>query len=381
MNKLKSKKGITLVALVVTIAILLILAGISLNLVLGNNGIIERAQLARNKTIEDQANTTKQLKELSDELGDSLRGGIKASQIPEGYYYVGGTLTSGVVISDNAKDENKYEGEAVVGTELEGNQYVWVPCTTDSSSSKLKYARTTDWSDSIEADNGTPALKDELTLTDSSVTYIDSDTANGINANVSKEIVAQIKVEKASVEKNGGYYIGRYETGKDGSATIIKANQKPYTNIKWSDVYSLAKGIGGGTGSTTYLCSSYAWDTAINFIQNNEITNYATTRDNLNENWYDKEVRNSKGDVIKAVNFDMILATGVTTAKSNIFDMGGNVSEYTTEINPGTTESVVLRGGYDNYSLSHNFSAGYRWDVGANYALSYIGFRATLFLK
>ena len=93
MNKLKSKKGITLVALVVTIAILLILAGISLNLVLGNNGIIERAQLARNKTIEDQANTTKQLKELSDELGDSLRGGIKASQIPEGYYYVGGTLT------------------------------------------------------------------------------------------------------------------------------------------------------------------------------------------------------------------------------------------------------------------------------------------------
>ena len=268
------KKGITLVALVVTIAILLILAGISLNLVLGNNGIIERAQLARNKTIEDQANTTKQLKELSDELGDSLRGGIKASQIPE-VYYVGGTLTSGVVISDNAKDENKYEREAVVGTELEGNQYVWVPCTTDSSSSKLKYARTTDWSDSIEADNGTPALKDELTLTDSSVTYIDSDTENGINANVSKEIVAQIK----------------------------------------------------------------------------------------------------------AVNFDTILATGLTTAKSNIFDMGGNVSEYTTEINPGTTESEVLRGGYDNYSLSHNFSAGYRWDVGANYVLSYIGFRATLFLK
>lgn len=61
--------------------------------------------------------------------------------------------------------------------------------------------------------------------------------------------------------------------------------------------------------------------------------------------------------------------------------MGGNVSEYTTEINPGTTESVVLRGGYDNYSLSHNFLAGYRWDVGAKYALSYIGFRATLFLK
>ena len=46
-NYAKKQKGITLIALVVTIVILLILAGISLNIVLGNNGIITKAQEAR----------------------------------------------------------------------------------------------------------------------------------------------------------------------------------------------------------------------------------------------------------------------------------------------------------------------------------------------
>ena len=49
---LKNKRGITLIALVITIIILLILASVSLNLVLGDNGIIERAQQALEKTEE-----------------------------------------------------------------------------------------------------------------------------------------------------------------------------------------------------------------------------------------------------------------------------------------------------------------------------------------
>ncbi len=46
-NSVKKKEGITLIALVVTIVVLLILAGVSLNLVLGNNGIITKAQDAK----------------------------------------------------------------------------------------------------------------------------------------------------------------------------------------------------------------------------------------------------------------------------------------------------------------------------------------------
>lgn len=49
-EKLKQKKGITLIALVVTIVVLIILAGVSINLVLGENGIIQKAQYAKRKT-------------------------------------------------------------------------------------------------------------------------------------------------------------------------------------------------------------------------------------------------------------------------------------------------------------------------------------------
>ena len=65
---MKGNKGITLVALVVTIVVLLILAGISLNLVLGQNGIISRAQDARNQTAEGKANTEKAINALTDEM-------------------------------------------------------------------------------------------------------------------------------------------------------------------------------------------------------------------------------------------------------------------------------------------------------------------------
>ena len=64
----KGNKGITLVALVVTIVVLLILAGISLNLVLGQNGIISRAQDARNQTAEGKTNTEKAINALTDEM-------------------------------------------------------------------------------------------------------------------------------------------------------------------------------------------------------------------------------------------------------------------------------------------------------------------------
>ena len=55
-NNMKNNKGITLVALVVTIVVLLILAGVSINMVLGENGIVTKAKDARDKTKQAQAN-------------------------------------------------------------------------------------------------------------------------------------------------------------------------------------------------------------------------------------------------------------------------------------------------------------------------------------
>ena len=57
--------------------------------------------------------------------------------------------------------------------------------------------------------------------------------------------------------------------------------------------------------------------------------------------------------------------------------MGGNVGEFTTELNPGMSETVVLRGGNSNGDVP----AGYRWDSVSGVAGSNSGFRATLFLK
>ncbi len=64
----KSNQGITLVALVVTIVVLLILAGVSISLVIGQNGIVTKAQEAKEKTINDQINTEKQLNTLYNEM-------------------------------------------------------------------------------------------------------------------------------------------------------------------------------------------------------------------------------------------------------------------------------------------------------------------------
>lgn len=376
----KFNQGITLVALVVTIVVLLILSSVSLNLVLGDNGIIVKAKEAAETTAAEQEKEAMERNLLEKELENSLStpaveptDGVK---IPTGFYYVGGTKASGIVISDNKNDKNKYRNQKVVGTDLLGNQYVWIPCTTDSSSSDLQYART-EWGVEVDGADNSRAIKDELTLTDSSVTYSDADTANGINADVSKEIVAQIKAEKTSVAKYGGYYIGRYEVGKNGDTAVVKYNQTPYASITWSTAYGLAKQIITNSEATSYLCSSYAWDTAVNFIQNNSTAkNYATSIEGFNGNWNPQAVKDPSGNVIKPAGTSQQLNTGLTTQFCNIFDMGGNEAEFTTELNPGTSETVVVRGGY-----YINCPAGRRLDYGSGYAGVAYGFRATLFLK
>ena len=382
-QKEKFNQGITLVALVVTIVVLLILAGVSLNLVLGENGIISKAREASTKTVQAQQNSEIEMNLLEQELANATKEPDPAEgvKIPTGFYYVGGTKTSGIVISDNVNDKDKYKNKAVVGTDLLGNQYVWIPCTTDSSSSDLQYART-EWGVEVDGDDNSRAIKDELTLTDASVTYSDADTANGINADVSKEIVAQIKAEKASVAQYGGYYIGRYEVGRNSDTAVVKYNQTPYASITWSTAYGLAKKIITNSEVNSYLCSSYAWDTAVNFIQNNSTAkNYATSIEGFNGNWNPQAVKDPSGNVIKPAGTSQQLNTGLTTQFCNIFDMGGNEAEFTTELNPGTSETVVLRGGDYDYSYYSDGPAGYRWDDLSGGAHIILGFRATLFLK
>ena len=373
---LKNKKGITLVALVVTIVILLILAGISIS-TLTNTGIFEKARDARKKSEVAEKQQSETLdsyeKELNKYTSDNLEEniGVKFEKNIELHDKNGAKIIVPAGFKVVNTDELTVE-KGIVIEDSKGNQYVWIPCTTEDSKSQLHFKRT-EWDVEVDGADNSRASKDELTLT-CPENYSD----NGLTYAVVNEIVAQVKAEKDSVRRNGGYYIGRYEVGDENGTAVIKADQTPKVNINWSAAYGIAKEIGGGPGATTYLCSSYAWDTAINFIQNNGFSNYAKAReDSYNENWADKNVKDLKGNIIKVANKVERIPTGKTTPKSNIYDMGGNIAEFTTEVMPSTSEPVVLRGG--NYS--YHFPAGRRYDDGTSGANSFSGLRATLFLK
>lgn len=351
----KRSKGITLIALVLTIIVLLILAGVSIATLTGSSGLITRANQAKEATEQAGIEELKQIAQLEAQTYvntyEHTTADNKKVPVPAGFTVI--------------KEEGKNVADGIVITDSRGNEYVWIPCT------KEQYKRTTEgWHIETDGTDNSKATKDELTLTDA--TFSEIDTANGINKEVTDEIVKQINAEKASVEKYGGYYIGRYETGIENNEAVIKPNVEAKTNLKWRNAYDLAKGIGGGTEATTYLCSSYAWDTAINFIQNNGTTNYATSRDDFNENWKDREVKDKNGNIIKPVGQAIRLKTGLTTSKSNIYDMGGNVAEFTTELNPNSSEPAVLRGGnYDNY---YSGPAGSRSDYGVSVSYSILRF-------
>lgn len=407
----KSDRAITLIALVVTIIVLLILAGVTINSVVGSDGVIKKSKVAVNQYKKSEGEEEVSIKNLEnvvdkykkDSQENFLKSGEYASNtdmysdgtslavIPAGFTVSGmaseNKISSGLVIYKGDLSKADWTtGKDTAGNDIKRtyNQYVWIPCTEE------EYKRT-EWG--VEAD-GSPAsraFKDETEL--ASVTPSDFDNGNGIKNDTLNEIVKQISSEKNSVKKYGGFYIGRYEVGEDN---VITQYKEPSASLKWSEAYTNAKNIDVGSASVSYLSSSYARDTALNFIQNNsEFKTYASSRSNgsngadINENWQDKSVKytDAKGvSKTKAAGTATRLQTGVTTAKCNIYDMGGNVAEFTTELNPLTNgdndATVVLRGGYywgaDVWVTS---PAGYRCDTHSGRAHVSKGFRATLFIQ
>lgn len=390
--KNKQEKGITLIALVVTIVVLLILAGVSLSLVLNNNGVISKAKEARDKYAEAQTNDEKQLNEVSDwikeTVGDTTGGGsaggsgstVDGVPIPAGFVYVGGTKASGLVISDAAADKEKYKGQTTVGTDLQGNQFVWIPVENIADYKRTAYS-------------GLIASGTTDTATNSEqIKYSSSDS------HYFKEALPAD--EKTSVETNKGFYIGRYEAGdkesteaktlrEDGASTsntiTVKAGQAPYNYVTITQAKSLAEGFSTKqkyTSVKSKLVSSYAWDTAIAFIQK---TNSDYGRSSEEGNYknsptftYTGIADTEKNKQTKAYGTRTLIPTGQTTAVNNIYDMGGNVWEDTTESYSTMDNPYTSRGG----GYSDDFAsgpAGYRSRNSGDASAS-DGFRLTLFL-
>ena len=387
---LGDKKGITLVALVVTIVVLLILAGVSINLVLGNNGIIAKAKDAETRSAEASQNDLKGMNGLVSEMEGALAGngstgsGNGNGNTGSGNNFV--TKNTEVTYPDGkvwipegfkvADDSASTVQGGVVIEDKDGNQFVWVPVATiaDYKRTAYSYNVATD-----EMDTATNSIKIKYDIDEEDFTE------------------ALPEDEKTSVEKYKGFYIGRYEAGdKDSTeASIpdlrtsssstsnkisIKAGQAPYNYVTRTQAVSLAEGFKTQQGykAKTKLVSSYAWDTTIAFIQkvnsdygdSSEEGNYSNTTFSYTDITGTSQTK-ANGSIV-------LVPTGQTTPVCNIYDMGGNVEEWTTESCSLTNYPYVRRGG-SRSSTFESSPAGYRPSPTENPYGSF-GFRLTLFM-
>ena len=127
MEKLKKCEGITLVALVITVIILIILAGISISLVLGENGLISKARQGAQNYQEAEIRETELLDTVQAYLGET-----NPSSTPSTYtsYAMGDTVTLGGeefwVIEDSDENTSTVKLLAklnVITTEGDSNRY------------------------------------------------------------------------------------------------------------------------------------------------------------------------------------------------------------------------------------------------------------------
>ena len=452
-SKNKRQNGITLIALVITIIVLLILAGVSIAMLTGQNGILTQAQNASTQTEIAEAKEKAQMdimawqserlengqdatlndetiktiltgkdyvKELKDTSFISTKGDheiqyselyttgnnqggtanageevtkpstwpesneIKAISdgagntipLPIDFYYVGGTKTEGVVISDAPNDD--------MDNTAEGNQFVWVPVDNyDDFQRQVGYAsgnlNVTTWpSDYGEADS----TGVNQYLADNSMQETDT---------TKQEAMAMYE----SVKDYGGFYIGRFEAGQEDGNLVVKKGKAVYNNVPWSANGSNMQETAGTTGGavelsrnfdsryanqsvTSTLCYGVQWDATMNFIDPNYITKATIGTPACSEDSY---VRDSTGQG-NYLDDDSTNNPGNTGAKEeykikNIYDLAGNVFEWTME--SCDTFLRVVRGG--NYTDSGSEDPSSIRDLNSpDNTIPRIGFRVTLYL-
>ena len=389
--KNKQEKGITLIALVVTIVVLLILAGVSISLVINNNGVISKAKEAKNRYAEAQTNEENQLNELANWI-DEMETGIKKVDgvpIPEGYYYVGGTKAKGLVISDKKADAGKYKTVTdgnIPQTELIGNQWVWVPVETPSSlyttvaaGQKLygnTEVKTTKYTNSEIISGITRGLpgdtssfrEPDLVLGSDGTSY---DYANYATAgfggleNMAETMVSEYDEMIRSIEKYKGFYIGRYELTANGEKT--GATQTCENGVNWYRLYAnCKKWAKEGSKVKTRMIWGLQWDVTCNWLAGSgfDITD--------SSKWGNYSNNDANGAGSKQ-------NTGFSKSwkANNIYDFAGNCVEFTQEAY-GTSGRAVRGGVYINYGS--RLPASSRSDGDPAGTDSLYGSRPTLYL-
>ena len=390
-------KGITLIALIITIIVMLILVGVVVTVVIQSN-LLGTAKTAGDKyktAYEDESNMSEVTinGEKYASIEDYLEGkvklpegagkrfsetkeytdGTKTAWIPAGFTVSGKngetTIDGGLVIYDIP--ENEIENVKWDGTEkTKYNQFVWIPVevnkTTEPKDTETSIASfyRSKWADNAR----TAGLDVSYTEPYSYDETNDYDTSTGIKS--------QIANLTKSIYKYGGFYIGRYEAGSveertsstTGVTTLgIKQDMYPYNSVKWGESMSnigtegavyLSNNLYSSSdyGATSMLCTGACWDSMLDFIKDEKnVTNskswgnyhdsetYKIYRGSLYSNLAWKSADATNGTEVRIYD-GILLTTGATERNSakNIYDVAGNCWEWITESN--SSDKRVFRG-------------------------------------
>ena len=387
MQRIKRKNGITLVALIITIIVLLILAGVSLSFVF-NGGILNKSQQAVNEyenasqkeqdlldkidqylenEIEEIANDEPKVPSV-DENGLATEDTIIVAKddpsiqivIPEGFapaiLQTGTTqslpgengavkeimpveewsnitkedINRGIVVVDN---KVTYDNGQSVGSVSDFNEYVWIPMS-DSS----KFARVA-WNGTYY-DDGTYHLTGIHPLSENS-------TENKFWEDKTLDYIDMVN----SVSDNKGFYISRYESSqKDSTIAQSKRGQNPWTNVSQTTAKSASTNMKIEINS--HLIYGVEWDSVLQWLLDSNATigndtgeiKTITIEDiqSYSCRWgnYWNSVGGAKTNSFK-------LQAGGTNEYwkvNNIYDLAGNVDEWTQE-KYSTDIYCSLRGG------------------------------------
>ncbi len=432
-NPKEAQKGITLIALVITIIVLLILAGVSIAMLTGQNGILTQAQNAKttneSKSAEEKVKLavmgaraddgTLTVGKLRTELanyggtveGDTFpvtakvdgksftvdaNGNVASAgsstdpnpPAPTGNGTLGtvtGSETKNTTVKDSLgnqvvvpagfkvvnKDANVTDGivvEDVSHSATAGSQFVWIPVgdvikDSDGNKETITLSRYTFADDNV----GTPTDKGAEIIND----YFTEDTATNHNSSYGNTIAKDIEDFKNKVTNTThGYYIGRYEARKNGTQVTVKASDTVYNNITQPNAATVSRGMYSDSNFESDLMNSYAWDTAIYFLQkfdnraNKENLTPYSQQTSLNDSLASQGTNNlsegSKQDVI-----------------CNVYDMASNCFEWTTETCSNSGMSCTGRGG-EYFSSSR--STSYRDSNYASDSFDIVSFRSLLYM-
>ncbi len=377
----KSERGITLVVLIITVVIMLILAAVTINITLGEGGILDQARLAKaittNSTKSEQEALNSLMQEFSNIIGEDSEitppetggnnetgGDIEEPDVPDDIAGLRPEVGEPVEILDNTitvkddlqndvvipggfgitSDSGTRVEEGIVIEDASGNQFVWIPTGTYNVSTSINSSR---------------QLKNNLsrrTFTSSNATEISGDSVieryfygEGDSRSVASGQIAAFKASAESTANGGkgGFYIGRYE---QGTGNVIKAGVTPWTDMTRDVAKAQAELVCDDNDNVeSELISSYAWDTALNFICQTNVGSgegyrLALTND-IEYGNFDSGSKKKTGEHV-ADNY------------SNIHDLLGNCSEWTTEAGGNKSYECVSRGGNYFHSNGGFYAAG-----------------------